>query len=234
LFDGTKSAFGKKGWIPHSTEIYDASWADKLYRGLARNTSFDFELVCLVDDDYDFKEPIRSVPFNNLEEGWWAIREKYRSDICDGKRVTMGLDTIICGDVDEIFSYDDFFAVISDPGNHRVICNGVTIASTDFIVEYQQMMDTDYKQVYKESMMTTKKYNPNNAIPSEMRLLQVRYPKADRLDRIYPDKIFSYREHIMKEPYKLDNARIVYFHGEPKPPELNNEDYTLKLMEHWV
>ena len=57
LFDGRN--FG----IPHSTEIYDASWADKLYRGIKRNTNIQFRMVCLVDKDYQFEEDIHPIKF---------------------------------------------------------------------------------------------------------------------------------------------------------------------------
>jgi hypothetical protein len=47
LFDGKR--FG----IPHTTGVYDGEWVNKLYRGLARNTTRAFELVVLVDRHYD-------------------------------------------------------------------------------------------------------------------------------------------------------------------------------------
>ena len=57
LFDGNN--FG----IPHTTGVYNASWVDKLYRGFKRNSIVPFEMVCLVDKEYNFEEPIRPVKF---------------------------------------------------------------------------------------------------------------------------------------------------------------------------
>ena len=57
LFDGV--AFG----VPHSTNIYDATWVDKLYRAIKRNTTKPFELICLVDKEYPIKEPVKQVKF---------------------------------------------------------------------------------------------------------------------------------------------------------------------------
>ena len=49
--------------IPHTVGVYDPTWVDKLYRGIARNYKGMFELICLTDPRYRFKEPIKHIRF---------------------------------------------------------------------------------------------------------------------------------------------------------------------------
>ena len=58
LFDGRQTG------ILHSVGIYSPEWVDKLYRGIERNYSGKFNLICLTDQNYKFKEPIQAVRFN--------------------------------------------------------------------------------------------------------------------------------------------------------------------------
>ena len=97
LFDGV--VFG----VPHSTNIFDATWVDKLYRAIKRNTTKPFKLICLVDKEYPIKEPVKQVKFieqANVSVGWSLLVEMYRPDITSDRRVTIGLDTIIMDNID--------------------------------------------------------------------------------------------------------------------------------------
>ena len=44
--------------IPHSIDVYNPEYVDKLYRGVARNFRGTFDFICLTDQNYKFKEPI--------------------------------------------------------------------------------------------------------------------------------------------------------------------------------
>ena len=49
---------GQQTNIPHSTNVYNPEYVDKLYRGIARNFRGTFDFICLTDQNYKFKEPI--------------------------------------------------------------------------------------------------------------------------------------------------------------------------------
>ena len=81
LFNGTD--YG----IPHSQHIYDATWVNKLYNGCKRNSTIPFEMVCLVDRQYDIQAPVRQVLFQSQADktaGWALLTELYRPDLTDG------------------------------------------------------------------------------------------------------------------------------------------------------
>ena len=112
LFNGTKTDVK----LPYGAFHYDTSWVDKLYRQVQRNTTYKFDFICLVDEpDYVFHEPVQSVMLNNRRGGWVALTEMYRADITKLPRLTLGLDTLILKNIDDILSYRGFFAVCTDP-----------------------------------------------------------------------------------------------------------------------
>jgi hypothetical protein len=49
------------------------------------------------------------------------------------------------------------------------------------------------------------------------------------IDDLCPGEVVSYKAHVRGRG--LGKARIVYFHGDPKPPALMHEDW---VREHWV
>ena len=98
LFDGRQTG------VPHTTGVYDPAYVEKLYRGFKRNLTIPFDFVCLVDKNYIFQEDIKAVRFKRSVDqyGWMSLMEMYRPEICEGIRLTVGLDTIITGPVDDI------------------------------------------------------------------------------------------------------------------------------------
>ena len=135
LFDGRHTS------VPHSVGIYDESWVEKLYRGVARNYKGFFEFICLTDRNYHFKEPIKQVRFSRSVDqyGWMSLMEMYRPDLCSGKRLTIGLDTIITGSLDDIIDWDlgdHKIGVCQDPYWPKEICNAITISGSSFCEEF--------------------------------------------------------------------------------------------------
>lgn len=226
LFDGAK--FG----IPHSTGIYDESWADKLYRGLKRNTKIPFELVVLVDREYNFTEPIRQVPFalNYTQNSGWALQtEKYRPDLTKDWRVCMGLDTIITGNIDNYLEPDKDFAMVTDPFFPNEVCNAMTWCSpaTAQIIWNVWMTKQDW---IKENC----RLPPWNTV-SEMVLLRKLFNKHGHLpciDKLFPG-VYSYKCHIIDKPELMDHTKILYFHGDPKPNDLGAYPVDEKIIPHW-
>jgi len=226
LFKGTG-----KG-LPHSAEIYNAEWADKLYRGLKRNITTDFELVCLVDDDYKFNEPIRSVPFlDPTTPGWSLLAELFRPDITTNRRMIIGLDTVIMSNIDDILSFPLDVGLISDPMIEGDVCNAICIVSDKTSNYIWDVWTNKRDWVLKHCRLA-----PWNT-PSELVMMRKLFNadgKVPRIDIGFPDRILSYKMHICANPKLLETASIVYFHGKPKLHQLKNVHFNIKLLENWV
>ena len=223
LFDGRMTG------IPHSVGIYDESWVDKLYRGIARNYSGTFDFICLTEKKYKFEEPIREVRYSRSidQYGWMSLMEMYRPDLCTGKRFTIGLDTIITGPLDEIFAYDvKKVAVCTDPIFPKLICNAVTMSTLDFCEEFWGMWTSDEYNILQENKLSF----GSVSAPSEMVLLRNSYGDSPCLDLIFGGRILSYKVHVRSHYQRLEDASIVYFHGVPKPHQILNESW---VVENW-
>ena len=230
LFNGNKTTIK----LPYGAFHYDTTWVDKLYRQVARNTTLAFDFICLVDEpDYEFSEPVQSVMLNNRRGGWLALTEMYRADITTLPRLTIGLDTLILKNIDDILSYRGFFAVCTDPsiskhtlssmgvidghdheGNRpfdlRANCNAITMATTPFITDWHDMW------AERKEEILTDQWHHFSGVTSEMMIIRNEYPFADRLDVLYPEKIYSYKHWIIDHPEALETASIVYYGGQPK------------------
>jgi hypothetical protein len=223
---------GARLGIPHSTEIYNAEWADKLYRGLKRNITTDFELVCLVDEDYKFKEPIRAIPFLDPNSpGWSLLIEFYRPDITTNRRLTIGLDTVIMSNIDDILTFPLDVGLLTDPMLEDEVCNGISIVSDQIANKIWDVWTNQREWVLENCRLL-----PWNT-PSELSMMRKLFNadgKVPRIDIGFPGRIFSYKSHIMKDPSLLNNASIIYFHGKPKLQQLYNIKYNIKILENWV
>ena len=223
---------GSRLGIPHSAEIYNAEWADKLYRGLKRNITTDFELVCLVDDDYKFNEPIRSVPFlDPSTPGWSLLAELFRPDITTNRRMIVGLDTVIMSNIDDILSFPLDVGLISDPMIEGDVCNAICIVSDKTSNYIWDVWTNKRDWVLKECIL--KPWN----IPSELEMMRKLFNEDGRVPRIdigFPNRILSYKCHIIPNPTLLNNASIVYFHGKPKLHQLNRVKFNPKILDNWI
>lgn len=242
LFDGRNTS------VPHSVGIYDESWVEKLYRGIAKNYKGLFEFVCLTDRNYKFREPIKQIRFSRSVDqyGWMSLMEWYHPKVCKTRRITMGLDTIITGPLDDIFDCDlgDYkLGVCTDPIYPKDICNAMTIAEPSFCEEFWGMWEGNETKLIPECTFVLPS---GQSVPSEMVLLRKYYGDSPCIDKIFPNRIFSYKTHIGSEVgieyhsqiearhWKLENSSIVYFHGTPKPHEITHLPGEKWISENWI
>ncbi len=227
LFDGVICG------IPHSINIYDATWVDKLYRAIKRNTTKPFELICLVDKEYPIKEPVKQVKFTeqiNTSTGWSLIIESWRPDITSGNRITMGLDTIIMDNIDDILEIDNDIAMITDPYFPKEVCNPITWCSSKTANLIWNVWTTKKEWVYENCKM------PGWNVVSEMILLRKLFDQNRevlRVDTIY-EGIYSYVVHIIDNPDLIEKAKIIFFHGERKPHTLGAYPVDDLIKPHWI
>lgn len=114
--------------------------------------------------------------------------------------VFMGLDTVIVGSLDDLCAYSGQLAVPRDPYRTGQACNAVVLCPPR-------------PEIAAASA------------PNDMAVLD-QFPH-DWLDERYPGQVVSYKAHV--RDHGLGDARIVYFHGEPKPSALSDP----WVKEHW-
>lgn len=186
------------------SRIYDERWVERLYRGFARNLSVPFRFVCYTDRPRSFIEPIGQRHIRSAVPGYADCIQPYE---IDGPMILVGLDTIVCGDIDHLADYcqtGERIALPLDPYNPGQCCNGVALVPrgwTRIALEHDGANDMEHVRRY----------------PHEV------------IDRLFPGHVQSFKGAVRDRG--VQDSRIVYFHGLQKPHELPAGH---PLLEHWV
>lgn len=214
FFDGTKDT------VPdYSAGVYTPEWADRLYRMCRANLTREMRFVCFTNrPQSDFQEPIECIPFRLETNNCAHVLEVFRKDVDLGRFIFMGLDTVIVGSLEELASYDGSVACIRSP-RKGWIATGVMMGETSRLPDVFARLEHDYETLKDVCMM--------GGMPSDVRLLHRlllpnEYP--DVIDDLYPGRVISYKRHYLEDRYDLTEARIVYFHGNPRPNALPKND----------
>jgi len=77
---------------------YDASWVEKLQRGVARNLSVPHRFVCLSD----CVVPCERIALESAGKGFWSKMQLFRPGLFSGPVLYLDLDTVICNSLDPI------------------------------------------------------------------------------------------------------------------------------------
>ena len=119
--------------------------------------------------------------------------------------ILVGLDTVIVGNIDQLADYclnAEKIALPRDPYSSERACNGVAL------VPFGQ------QKIFSE-------WNGENDME------WMRQQPHEFIDDLFPRQVVSYKGHVKKNG--LGDARIVYFHGYEKPPELKLD----WIRRHW-
>lgn len=205
---------------------YSPKWVDKLVSAIERNTSIPLSFYCLVDrDDYVFqKKNVVPILLKETINGWSPMMEAFRPDICSRHRMVFGLDTIITGNIDHIIEWNGACGLLDDPYHPYTLCNGIGIYNESTASRFWYMWN-ERSRLFPDNQLYY------HGFLSEMAFLRlVAKDSARSLNRIFPKEIQSYKAHWRaSSENERKNARIVYFHGDPKPPHVEQE-----LLEHWI
>lgn len=77
---------------------YNASWVEKLKRGVERNLTIPHRFVCFSDCDV----PCERIPLLSGDHGFWSKMQMFQSGLLLGPVLYLDLDTVICQNIDEI------------------------------------------------------------------------------------------------------------------------------------
>lgn len=185
---------------------YDETWAEKLYRGFARNLTRPFRFVVFTDRPRRFGVPIEQRAIRQDPPTYACCIEPYRMDV---PMILVGLDTIVTGNIDHLADYcltADKVAVPRDPIFTETVCDGVHLVPGGFgrwFDEHRGENDMDF--------------------------IRARKDQVNVIDDLFPGHVRSYRCDVKANG--LGDTRICYFHGAEKPHEI--VETTPWVRRHW-
>lgn len=195
-------------WAPNDkslpfSRMYDETWVERLFRGFRRNLTVPFRFVVFTDLAYSFDEPdIESHALRDPNPSYSTCIEPYG---LNEPMILVGLDTIVTGNCDHLAEYcltSDVIALPRDPYMKQRACNGVALVPRGNAHVYTRHNG--------ENDMDWMRAQPHMFI-----------------DDAWPGHVVSYKGDVKGR--SLGDARIVYFHGEDKPHQINDP----WVKEHW-
>lgn len=208
---------------------FDVGYVKRLALGVHRTLCTPHEFVCLTDiSSEEFKGyPVdRVIPLEYDWPGWWAKMELFR---LPGPLMYLDLDMVLVNSLDKlalkIIQHDDLFVMLR--GFYRQDrCSGIL----GWNGELSKVFDDFYENYAK-----TATFQPRpNAVYMTVDRRQLRgdqewlreYLKAAgsslsvTMAQDITSGIYSYKVHVQRTGKIPDDARLICFHGRPRPHEL--------------
>lgn len=184
-----------------------AEYVAKLFGMVARHlpAGLEWRGVCLTNDTGTVPDGIWAKMSPLHVEGWWNKIALFRDNAFpDGDRVLyFDLDTVILGSLADVACYSGKFAALSNIW-------GDGLASGVMAWEAGQM---DHIWGLWE------RAGRPEAPQGDQQWINFVARSSDRLQRLYPDQFVSFKADCQDGP--PDGARVVYFHGQPRPHEVS-------------
>jgi hypothetical protein len=185
---------------------YPAEYVNRLARMVRRNLNLEYGFVCVTDDPEGITEPmLRAVP--PPYPGWWAKLGLFMPRAfghIESRVLYLDLDVVVTGSLDELVTFPTSFAMHQDflnPG--RVHASAVMVLDAGVA-----------PNIWKTFVGNPHKFINRHKSGGDQEYLTVVHPGADLLPRRW---VVSYKKDA-KEVVP-DDARVVCFHGKPKPHE---------------
>ena len=193
----------------------------RLRDGVAKHLSIPHRFVCMTDIPKVVPNDIETLPLGC--SNWrWNLRKMamYDPDYkLTGRVLALDLDVVVVGSLDDIAKYHGRFATVEDfyePG----LSGGCIVG-----FEGGTLSDDLYWPAHDH------RFQVNTLTRgSERKWYRLRMPAGDFWQGIFPGQIVSYKpkpnERLKEVP---ENARIVCFHGDPRPHECDEK----WLKQYW-
>ena len=181
---------------------YAVDYVEHLQAGLAEHTP-SARLVCLSD----CAVPCERIPLIHDWPHWWPKIELFRPGLFSGPVLYLDLDTLIVGDLSPLMEHPHRFTALTDfltPA--RGIGSGVMAWNGDYSHIYHRFSEDP-------EGWQARCRNGRNAWGDQGFIGQ--QVKADRWQDIYPNAIQSAK---VRGP--RGRARIICFHGKPRPRDV--------------
>ncbi|MEM9122410.1 MAG: hypothetical protein AAGB03_03730 [Pseudomonadota bacterium] len=198
-----------------------------LYSMVRRHLAFVPRFVCFTDDASGLDPAIETQPIPEFDVPAFTAHKPWRKLTTlmpgfgglSGKTLFLDLDVVVTGDLDPLFEYSDKFAISenwSQPGtgvgNSSVYC--YEIGQYAWVLDvYRRDYETLFAQYPNSQTFMSKTLGPENIEywPPDW-VVSFKYTCMDR----GPMRVLT---NAVQVPHLPEGARVVAFHGNPKPSD---------------
>lgn len=194
---------------------YDEVWVARLAAGFRRHLPMKHRFVVFVDRERDFGTGIEQEMLSTDRPGYGNFLEPFR---LNEPMILVGLDTIVTGYVGHMAEYcltaKMMIALPRNPKKPSVACNGVALVPAGKRAWWDewQALPAETKASMRDPDMEWMAGRPHMLI-----------------DDLWPGQVVSAKVQVKRGG--LGDARLVYFHGFPKPSQMLDVPW---VREHWL
>jgi hypothetical protein len=190
---------------------YDVDYVERLAAGVSSHLTVPHRFVCLSD----VPVPVERIPLEFGLPGWWSKMELFR---LPPPVLYFDLDTVIVGSLDGIADHArrSAFTALRDFYRPDGLGSGMMSWALDV---------SDLYRAFSESPI---RWMDQYGARGDQAFIEDRFRKPDKWQDVVPGQVVSYKAHVRKATRRLetgtgdipDNARVVCFHGKPRPREI--------------
>jgi hypothetical protein len=181
--------------------IYDTSWVERLKEGVKKYLPLDHMFVCLSD----VPTTAITIPLKHNWPGWWSKIELFK---LDGPVLYFDLDTIITGDLSDIAVQQGEFTALRDFYREDGLGSGM--------MAWNASMQKLYDLFLQNPTGIMDRYRGRG----DQRFIEDNIVHWARWQDKLPGQVVSYKVHVKENKMAPANARVVCFHGDPKPDKI--------------
>lgn len=204
--------------------IYDAEYVNRLARGIARNVTIPYHFVCLTNDiSAVFDASVHEViPLKHDLPGWWSKVELFRRDLyINLDWFFVDLDTIILENIDAIVTHDPYFMALDDFYYPGQLGSGLMSWRQRWATHPYDDFIADSDRIIRSSERGDQQWIQNSI------------PSFATYQSLFPGSVVSFKKHCQRASKDIiipNGAKILCFHGTPKPHELLQYN---SIRENW-
>lgn len=193
---------------------YGPEYVNRLFRGVTRHCSAPFRFWCFTDDASAYEKGIHVIVAKDLG-GWWNHLYAF-SGWTEERQLLIDVDDVVVGSLDDLAGYEGPHALNSDVYRPQNVDGGCQVIPREA-----------NRVLYDEFMQAPKAIKARYCSDKEYYIDRIN--DAPRLEALFPFQWVSYKVHCGAG--LPPNARIVGFHGEPKPADLPVDHQIRKIWE---
>lgn len=183
---------------------FTAEYVERLVATVSDHTELPYRFVCLTDSNEKFS--CETIPLTEGLPGWWSKLELFKTFW--GRTVYFDLDTMLVGNIDPLLCYDGPVALLQDWYSEETkLSTGVMVWNSPLRFLYPT--DSEKRAI----LQAPQKMDQYFVVE---RLERAKW-RVDNVCELLP--IVSYKKHCRDQGVP-DDARVVCFHGRPRPHEI--------------
>ena len=189
---------------------FTAEYVRRLRNMVQKHTTISHDFICFTDIDIDIEGCI-NIPLQNNFPGCWAKVEMFRPKLIKAKRIIyFDLDTVILGSIDDVLSINSDLVALK-PWNKKNLDKGMFASG---MMSWKN--DGTFTYIYSQFNKKLIKEYPSGDQEYMSKKIKEKGGEFSFFQSLVKD-IYSYKRNC--RPNKPSNARIVCFHGKPRPHE---------------